>query len=354
VRQQTFPSTNDIIRSAAAVCSRRRFLLSAALLPLCLCAFFIKSADARQAGGPRSRITTASNVLLRGEPGTKAGEVARLAFGTVVEELERSADKVRVGDFEDYWYLVAAPGGERGWVFGAFAEALDPARREEIFGRLATKRVNNAGANFWAMTEVVRFTERVLKEVTRRESAAELELARLRALGRSLANVPFEGLEKEPYASWIKEHEPLIVYSEPAGQWLVRSELLWALREKYKDLALAERIAWEAASTPLPGECEGYLPCYLYKETVTAGRYLQLYPGGAHAEAALGSITELFGYVDEDLKKTDGPPVYEVPKEDRAEFQKSVAELRAQLAPVRHRLAAGLIKKLDELARRFP
>ena len=290
---------------------------------------------------------------LRSEPNTKSGEVARLPFGTTVEVIERSAAKVRVGDFEDYWYLVAAPGGERGWLFGAFTEALDPARREEIFARLARKRVGNAASNFWAMAELVGFTERVLKEVARRESVAELELARLQALGRSLANVPTEKLEQEPYASWIREHEPLIVYSEPAGQWLVRSELLWALREKYEDLSIAERIAWEAASTSLPGECEGYLPCYLYKETVTAGRYLQLYPRGGHVETALRRISELLGNVDQDLNKTDGPAVYEVPKEDRAEFQKTVAELRAQLAPVRHHLVAGLIKKLDELARRF-
>jgi hypothetical protein len=43
-----------------------------------------------------------------------------------------------------------------------------------------------------------------------------------------------------------------------------------------------------------------------------------------------------------------------VPKEDRAEFQKTVAELRAQLTPVIHPLAAGPVKKLGELARRFP
>jgi len=345
-------STNAIIRRAAAEHSGRRVLLHAALL-LCLCALLVQSAHARQAQGARARITSASGVRLRGEPDTKAGEVARLGLGTVVEELERSAAKARVGEAEDYWYLVAAPGGARGWVFGALTEAFDPARREEIFRRLAAERVGYAAANFAELIDLVKFTERALKEVSRRESSAELELARLQALGRSLASVPMEELEKEPYRSWVKEHEPEIVYSEPAGQWFVRSELLWSMREKYKDLALAERIAWEAASTPLPGECEGYLPCYVYKETVTDGRYLQLYPRGEHAEAALANITELLGSVEDDLKKSDGPAVFEVPKEDRAEFQKTVGELRAQLAPVKHPLAAGLIKKLDELARRF-
>ena len=94
-------------------------------------------------------------------------------------------------------------------------------------------------------------------------------------------------MDGPPYKSWTDEREKEIVYSEPAGQWYVHSNVFWSLQTKYKDLPVAERIAWEASQTPLPGECEGYLPCYLYKETVTSGRYLKLYPRGAHADAAL-------------------------------------------------------------------
>ncbi|HLM57824.1 MAG TPA: SH3 domain-containing protein [Pyrinomonadaceae bacterium] len=330
----------------------RRTLLLAAALVACLPAPFSYEAHAGQGAAGKSRITIASGVRLRGEPDTKAEEVGRLQLGVVVEEIERSAAKARVGEAEDYWYMVAAPGGARGWVFGALTEAFDPASRGEVYRRLASARVANAEAKFAELADLVKFTTRALKEVTTRADVAELELLRLQALARSLASVEMTELEKEPYRSWVKGHDAEIVYSEPAGQWYVNSDVLWRLREKYKDLPVAERIAWEAASTPLPGECEGYVPCYLYKETLTNGRYLELYPQGEHAAAALGNVTEWLGTLEDDVK-SDGRADYEMPKgkEDRDEFNKSLAAFRAQLAPVRHPLAAQILRRLVELAR---
>ncbi|HEV2860493.1 MAG TPA: SH3 domain-containing protein [Pyrinomonadaceae bacterium] len=330
----------------------RRTLLLAAALVACLSAPLSYEAHARPQAAAKSRITTASGVRLRSGPDTKAEEVGRLQLGVVVDEIERSAAKARVGEAEDYWYMVAAPGGARGWVFGALTEAFDPARRAEVYTRLASARVANADAKFAELADLVKFTSRALREVTTRAAAAELELLRLQALARSLASVEMTELEKEPYRSFVKEHEAEIVYSEPAGQWYVNSDVLWKLREKYKDLPLAERIAWEAASTPLPGECEGYVPCYLYKETVTNGRYLELYPQGEHAEAALGNVTEWLGTLEDDVK-SDGRADYDMPKDkaDRDEFNKSLATFRKQLTPVKHPLAAQILRRLDALAR---
>ena len=36
---------------------------------------------------------------------------------------------------------------------------------------------------------------------------AELQLLRLNALARSLANIDMQGLNKEPYRSWVKRHD---------------------------------------------------------------------------------------------------------------------------------------------------
>ncbi len=305
---------------------------------------------AAQSSG-RSLITTASGVRLREHPDAGAAEVGRLQLGLVVEELERSPEKARIGSAEAFWHRVSAPGGASGWVFGSLVAPFDPARRDEIYQRLAADRVANAAATFADLSELVRFLDRAAKEVNSRDALAELELMRLVALARSLANIAMENLEKPPYKPWVTEHEREIVYSEPAGQWFVRSERFWALQQKYRAMPLAERAAWQAAQTPLPGECEGYLPCYLYLESETNGRYLKLYPRGAHADAALAELSEFFGHVTEDLRGSN--PVFEVPREDRANFSKSVAGLRAQLALVPAPKKARVLSQLDEIARRF-
>jgi hypothetical protein len=299
----------------------------------------------------KARITTASGVRLRGAPAPSAAEVGRLSLGVVVRELGRSDAKVRVGEAEDYWYRVAAEDGAEGWVFGALTEAFDSSRRGEIYLRIAEARLNYAAASFADLADTVRFLDRALKDVTAREARADLELARLLSLARSFASFDIEGLRKQPFKGWAAEHEKEIVYSEPAGQYYVRSELLWGLQKQYAGLPAAERAAWAAAENPLPGECEGYLPCMLYAQMETNGRYLTLYPKGQHADDAAGAIADLLSSVAEDLKEKN--PVYIVPAEDRAEFRTQLAKLRALLAPVKGTRAAEALKLLDALGRHF-
>ncbi|HEX7956168.1 MAG TPA: SH3 domain-containing protein [Pyrinomonadaceae bacterium] len=335
--------------------SRRLFSLAACLIFFLAahCAAAVRAADpsaAQEAARP-ALITTAAGARLRERPDAGAAEVGRLQLGQVVDELERSAGRSRVGSAEDYWHLVSARGGARGWVFGGLVAPYDPARRDETYLGLARERLANPAATFAELSELVRFLDRAVKEVTRRPALAELELARLSALARSLASFNIEGQEKEPYKSWTTQRETEIVYSEPAGQWYVRAGLFWDLERKYRGLPLAERAAWEAAQTPLPGECEGYLPCYVYLETETNGRYLKLYPRGAHASESLAKLAESLGQIATDLR---GPnPVYEVPRADRASFRRSLASLRAQLAPVPAAKKARALGLLEEIARRF-
>lgn len=348
------PRITHDARAAANRAGRRVFVT--ALLIFAAHAAAAPNASARalaaQTTGGRSLITTATGARLRERPDASAAEVGRLQLGLVVEEVERTAAMSRVGSAENYWHMVSAPGGARGWVFGSLVAPFDPAQRDSTYLKLAAARVENAAATFHELSELTRFLGRAVKEVTRRETLAELELTRLVALGRTLANVPFNEQEKPPYKPWVTEHEAEIVYSEPAGQWYVRSELLWNLEKKYRGLPLAERAAWEAAQTPLPGECEGYLPCSIYREAETTGRYLQLYPRGAHADAVLASLTETLGHLVESLRGPNTP--YEVPREDRASFRKSLAALRAQLAQVPAAKKRRVLTQLDAVARRFP
>src|ERR1700754_1006611 len=164
---------------AGASSSRRLSFVAAALLFA-----FTFTAQARQAEGARRRIITASNVRVRSSPDTASEEVARLQLGTVVEEVERSQEKALVGTSEDFWYMVSAPSGARGWVFGALTAPFDATRREEIYTRLANERAAKTDATFADASELVRFSERAAKELTGRGARAELEFARLRALAR--------------------------------------------------------------------------------------------------------------------------------------------------------------------------
>jgi len=336
------PHTNR--RGRAARAASRRLIFAALALAFAL------APHARAGQAARQRITTASNVRVRSAPDTGSEEVGRLQLGTVVEELERSQEKARVGDAEDFWYKVSAPGGASGWVFGGLTAPFDPARREEIYTRLAAERADKADATFADSSELVRFAERAAKEVTGREARAGLEFARLRALAQSIKFLASGEQQSEAYKQWAAEHESEIVYSEPSGEWYVRADLFWDLQAKYKDLPLSERVAWEAAQTPLPGECEGDLTCNLYYMTMTTGRYLKLYPRGAHSADALKSLAEMIDAVVEDMRSEN--PVYEVPSGEDADFKKSLAELRAQLAPAGTPEAARLLKQLDAIERR--
>jgi hypothetical protein len=321
-----------------------------ALLALLLIAASLASASRAQ-DTQRLRITTASGVRVRAQPDTGAGETAKLPVGVVLNELEHSREKAKVGGSEDYWYLVSAPDGAKGWVFGGLTAPFDAARREEIYRSIAAERLGNKSASFADLADLVRFLDRVTKEVTRRDAVAELELARLSALARSLSAIPADQHENPTYKQWTAERDKEIVYSEPSGQWYVRADLLWDLQKKYADLPVAERIAWEAAETPLPGECEGDLGCTLYYASATHGNYLKLYPRGAHAAAALDAVAETFKYVTDDVRGTEH--VYQVQPDEKADFKKTLATLREQLTPVGSPKSAALLKQLEEIERHF-
>lgn len=338
----SLPITDRSERAGAPSSGRLLFAAVALLFA------FTFTAQARQAAGARHRITTASNVRVRSSPDTASEEAARLQLGTVVEELERSQEKASVGTSEDFWYMVSAPNGARGWVFGALTAPFDAARREEIYTRLATERAAKTDATFADASELVRFAERAAKEVSGRGARAELEFVRLRALARSITFLQGGEQQDETYKRWASEHEPEIVYSEPSGEWYVRADLLWDLQAKYKDLPVAERIAWEAAQTPLPGECEGDLSCNMFYLSATNGRYVKLYPRGAHAAEALKGIEEMVNGVVEDSRSAN--PIYEVPNGSDTEFKKLLATLRSQLTPAAGPAATRILKQLDVIA----
>lgn len=164
------------------------------------------------------------------------------------------------------------------------------------------------------------------------QAAATSEYKRLVNLQLALRKIPFNKQDKEPHLSFLKRNEKDLVYSEPAGEWYVRSDRFWALQKKYKKLAIADRIAWTAAENPLPGECEGYVPCYLASIRRTHGKYLELYPRGKYSKKAVQRMIKDLKYIVDDAASRKKN--YDGPAEDDAEFATLIKELIEILRPV--------------------
>lgn len=162
------------------------------------------------------------------------------------------------------------------------------------------------------------------------QTSVQAEYKRLLALGDRLAKIPVERQDREPHKSFLKKNKKDIVYSEPAGQWFVQADRFWDLAKKNKSLSIADDIGWTAANTPLPGECEGYINCYLYNLTATLGEYLKLFPSGKHRKQALSKFNEWTEPMITDRKTYDGP----TEDSDKAELKKMIAVLSDILGKV--------------------
>jgi hypothetical protein len=322
------------------------------LPPLLACVFIALASAVSLAQSPpgKSRIAVASGVRVRALPNTTAEEVAKLGIGTVVEELERSTGRERVGGAEDYWYRINAPGGKTGWVFGSFTAPFEAANRAAIYRRLAAERLKVEPASFGEMADLARFLSSAIPEVAQIDAAAELELARLLAIRRAAEALPTDKQDQPPYQSWIKSNDALIVYSEPGGQWMIQAGAFWNLATQYRALAIGERIAWEAAQLPLPGECEGDPICHLGALNLTTGKYLTLYPRGIHAEEAMKAIIESLNGMLDAVKSAEP-----LPAEYKADALKEVGALRATIqstaSPSKAR-ALELLVPFDKYVRR--
>jgi hypothetical protein len=254
---------------------------------------------------------------------TSSTELRRLKLGTLLPVLDKTAAA-------PIWYKVQLPAGSRvatGWVSSTVAGSFDTAKTESTYRQLAAKNFKSEKMSFNDAVEVYEFLTRVSPEVKTNNIAAELGLKRLRSLAAALNAIGIMNSDKQPYKTFTNAQDKNIVYSEPAGQWFVRAELFWDLHKKYSDTSLGEEIAWAAARTSLPGECEGYVNCYLYLLRETDGEYLNLYPDGKHALEALKNITAYLEPIVADLKDKK---IYSGPADlsDRAEYNRHLADLR--------------------------
>lgn len=322
------------------------------LLVVCFLLLFNVRASAQEVslGGARQKITTASAVRVRTSPETGAAEVTRLKLGTVVAADARTAAETELGSKRDYWFRVALPGGQQGWVFGALLADYDPARRDESVRRIVDERLNVEEMSRDDALDLYNFVEGALAEA-RGTARGELERARLHALGRLVGAMGEDEKGRLTDAEFRKAHEREIYHHEMAGGWAVKPEAFWELETKYRGTPLGDRIAWDAANALRQGECEGDDVCNFLAFQDTQGRYLGLYPAGAHAAEALQSIKEALApqALDEVVKRRGGD-VYA--RQEQEALRKALAELRAAVSKTGAPERADILRRLDQLSLR--
>ena len=328
-----------------------RKTLSAALAFTCLLLETSVFAQEVNLGAARAKITTASAVRARTAPEVSAQEVTRLKLGTVVNAVARSGEQSEVGGRKDYWYRVDLPGGGPGWVFGGLLADYDPARRREIVRRLIDERLKVEAMSFEDGVDFYNFVSAALAEATEPAARGELELLRLHALGRAVGPIPHGEHGRPPYRDFHQAHEREIYHHEFAGGWAVRPELFWELERRYRGSAVGDRIAWDAAQALRQGECESDEVCQFLALQETEGKYLSLYPNGAHAREALENLARALSSeaLDGTLNSKGGDRYL---AEQRTALRKALAELRAAVTRTTMPEKAAVLRRLNQLSPR--
>jgi hypothetical protein len=240
----------------------------------------------------QTSVATMDAIRLRGGPSATAAAVRTLDIATPLT-VEGSA----AGE----WVRVRAADGARGWVRRDLTVPYDAASPLPALRRITERSLAQERAPFATRARLVNVLTGAAGTGTP-AARAELSLLRLRALQKALDEHASGGggSAANPLRDGrIRADSSELVYGEPQGQWYVAADRFWALHDRSRGLPIAESIAWHASTQDLPGECESDPTCIFGVAEMTAGRYLALYPRGAHATAARGNLATLLGYVEE-------------------------------------------------------
>jgi hypothetical protein len=285
------------------------------------------------------RFTNGSGVRVRASPSASAAEVARLPIGTVLQIQERSERPETIGGKSDHWYRIGLEKGKTGWVFGAFTTRFEPTSVTKAYVALFRERSTVDATPFADRADLADLLGRAIAGAPSKEDAAAAAHAEWLALRWTLAAIPFPKHDTDPFAGWIRRQGEKLVYSEPAGEWFLNASRIWITSEGAAGTAEAEEIAWLAATTPLPGECEGYAPCYVSILNACEGRYLASYPKGRHAAEAIAKAVEILA-IDS---------IGELEESDRTSLREELAKAKASLSKVDAVVARPALERVDAL-----
>lgn len=264
------------------------------------------------------QIVIGSGVRLRQTPSAKAQEVARLAFGSIVEERGKSETQETIGGKQNYWYQVSLEDGKTGWVFGAFLQPFQAEQKEIIYRDITRARLQQS-LGVAEFIDLTHFLTRAVSEVTTPDIKAEFELDRLMALRQSVEMGQQQSFPQ--LDAWIAEQKATLEYHQLGAFWFVPAIHFWRLQEAYSALPIADEMAWQAANSPTQGECEGFLPCHISRLNQTVGHYLELYPAGQH-------VLDAFAAIHQELSGFTTPPGEQYDRASYLSLQNALNRLR--------------------------
>jgi Bacterial SH3 domain len=296
----------------------------------------------------QDKITIVSAMRARRAPQVSADEVRRLKLGTIVSANARSTHQETIGGKTDYWYRVNLPNGETGWLFGGLLLEYNARQRTELLRQILAARLKAENTDFADRQEIYELASSAISDTKDTSTRAEFELLKLLALANWAASFPNHLSDKSPYREWLKTHNTQLIPNEFAGNYNLRTELLWDLEKKYHSLPIADRIAWEAAQNPQPSDCEGDEVChlFLYEGEI---KYLSVHPNGTHASEAIKNLTAAL--TDDVIKRANDKGGDKYAVDERAQLRKLFASLRLAIAKTSAAEKTELIEKLKKVVR---
>jgi hypothetical protein len=230
-----------------------------------------------------TRITTAANVRLRAAPAETAAVVASLPLGADLLQLEASAT-------QPAWVRVRTARGD-GWLPTRLTRKVTADSRIAVIEAVVQERLGRDGDSFAARAELVDFVARMRDTVASDpDTAGRFALHWLRAVHHAAAAVPRRLQKEEPYAPWLAVHGSAVFYNEIGGGFSLTRAAILEMREAFKATAAADDIAWLGVEVGLPGECEGFVACYIDRLNIVEGGYLRAHSAGRHVTDVLATI----------------------------------------------------------------
>ena len=325
---------------------KRQFTLTLIILTAGHISSLMAQTDEIKLESPQSKITAVSAMRVRKSPQVSADEIVRLKLGTVMNAIARSANQDTVAGKTDYWYRVNLPNGDTGWLFGGLVLDYTAGQRSQLVRQIIEARLKVENTDFADRQEIYNLAAGTVTEAKDVATRAEFELLKTLALANSALVVATEQSTKSPYREWLKAHSAEVIQNEFAGGYQLRADVLWNLERKYHNLPIADRVAWEAAETFPPSDCEGDEVCHFFIEEGEI-RYLSLYPTGAHASEALKNIADVL--TDEVIKFANDKGGDKYVVEQRTELKKTLASLRLALAKTTAPEKNQVTKRLDQI-----
>lgn len=175
-------------------------------------------------------------------------------------------------------------------AMGVFADRLHATQKENFAGlEKEAARALSPESEFSSRADLAARLQASSERATDTEQRARLALLWLRVVRSLIPMLPFERPPGAPFREWLAAHQHVVRHSEIGG-WVLLSDFLWRVHDKYKGALGAEEIAWFIVDTGMPSDCEGSIPCYTDIMNSVSGEFLRRYPRGVHTSEAVAGI----------------------------------------------------------------